>query len=136
MTKKGIYIASRASIAKHPENWRKLRDVDRFNIVCSWINEAGAGETDDFSELWSRIESEIKSCERLILYVEPDDFPLKGALIEVGMALSLGIQVFVVAHDVVIEKPNFRPIGSWINHPLVKVVDSMDTALIGAYKRA
>jgi hypothetical protein len=135
MQKQGIYIASRASFPQHPANWRKLRDVDGWNVTCSWIDEAGAGETADFSELWSRIEAEIKDSERLILYVEPEDFPLKGALIEAGMALALGIKVFIVAKDLVLEKPNFRPIGSWINHPLVQMVDSMETALIGAYRK-
>lgn len=88
----------------------------------------------DFEALWTRIENEIRSCERLILYVEQEDFPLKGALVEVGMALALGVKVFIVAKDIAIDPSNFRPIGSWLNHPLVTMVDSMDTALIGAFK--
>lgn len=135
MLKTGIYIASRASFPQHPANWRKLRDVEGWNVNCTWIDEAGAGETDDFSELWLRIESEIRDAERLILYVEPEDFPLKGALIEAGMALAMGTPVYIVAKGVTIEKPNFRPIGSWVNHPLVKIVDTMEDALVGAHKR-
>lgn len=53
------------------------------------------------------------------LYAEAGDFPLKGAFIEVGMALSAGVPVVVVAPGVAIEPRSMRPIGSWMAHPLV-----------------
>lgn len=134
MINTGIYIASRASNPNHPKNWRELRDVHGYKIVCSWIDADCDDTSTDFEALWTRIENEIRSCERLILYVEQEDFPLKGALVEVGMALALGVKVFIVAKDIAIDPSNFRPIGSWLNHPLVTMVDSMDTALIGAFK--
>ena len=130
--KKGTYIASRASILARSEAWRKLRDEDRYVIVSSWINEAGEGETYDFGELWTRIENEVCNAERLVLYVEPDDFPLKGALVEVGMALAAKVPVFMVAPGVVMDERTLRPVGSWAYHPLVKFVDTMEEALIGA----
>lgn len=132
----GIYIASRASIPERAAAWRILRDVDGWNITSSWIDEAGEGQTSDFGDLWSRIESEVCNAERLILYVEPDDFPLKGALIEVGMALAAGVKVFVVALGVRLEERSCRPLGSWIKHPLVDVVASMSEALDGAPARS
>ncbi|MBU9200054.1 hypothetical protein KTD31_01380 [Burkholderia multivorans] len=131
----GIYIASRASIPARAAQWRYLRDVEGWHIISSWIDEAGEGETDNFSELWVRIENEIRSAERLILYAEPDDFPLKGAYIEVGMALAFGVKVFVVAPGVTIEPRSRRPVGSWMDHPLVTHVPDMMRALDGAARR-
>lgn len=131
----GVYIASRASLQERAANWRMLRDVGGWNIISSWIDEAGEGQTSDFSELWLRIENEIRHAERLILYVEPGDFPIKGALIEVGMALVLGVPVYVVAPGVHLEERSGRPLGSWIHHPRVVMRNSMADALDGAARR-
>jgi hypothetical protein len=127
----GTYIASRASIPERSAAWRKLRD-DGWHIVSSWIDEAGKGQTEDMADLWSRIEREVCGAERLILYVKPGDFPLKGALIEVGMALASNICIFVVAPEVELEPWSCRPIGSWMHHPLVTRAHSMEEALVGA----
>jgi hypothetical protein len=128
MNKKiAVYGASRASIAARPALWKKLRK-DGANIICSWIDESGEGDTNDFSELWARIESEIRSCDRLVLYIEPNDFPLKGALVEVGMALSLGKPVWVVNNGVVVNERDFKPIGSWAKHPLVTFCSEIEKA--------
>ena len=59
--------------------WRQLRNSG-WRITSSWIDEAGEGETDDFSELWARISREIWRADALVLYAERLDFPLKGAL--------------------------------------------------------
>lgn len=128
----GSYIASRASLAERASAWRRLRDVDGWKITSSWIDEAGAGETVNLGALWERIESEVSRSERLILYVEPEDFPLKGALVEVGMAIAHRIPIRVVAPGVVLDPVSFRPIGSWVRHRLVSFCDTMDDALEGA----
>jgi len=131
----GIYIASRASLPARAARWKHLRDVEGCHIISSWIDEAGEGETDDFGELWVRIEAEVKSAERVIVYAEPDDFPLKGAYVEAGIAISAGVPIFVVTPGVEIEPRSCRPIGSWISHPLVNVVPSIEAALEGAARR-
>ncbi len=128
----GTYIASRASPPERSEAWRRLRDIDGRKITSTWIDEAGVGESTDLGALWVRIEAEIERSERLILYVEPGDFPLKGALIEVGMALAHRIPIRVVAPGVMLDPVSFRPLGSWVRHPLVSFVDTMDEALEGA----
>ncbi len=114
----GIYVASRASVPERAAMWRALR-ADGARIVSSWIDEDGEGQTDCFMELWTRIEREVQSCRQLVLYVEPGDFPLRGALVEVGMALAMGRPVVIVAPGVAIEDRTNRPIGSWAAHPLV-----------------
>ena len=132
MTNTGTYIASRASLPTRSLAWRRLRDVDGWKITSSWIDEAGAGESSDLGALWTRIEAEIAGSERLVLYVETEDFPLKGALIEVGMALAHRIPIRVVAPGVVLDPSSLRPLGSWVRHPLVTFADTMDEALAGA----
>ena len=128
----GTYIASRASLPERSARWRQLRDVDGWKITSSWIDEAGFGETPDLAALWVRIESEIARSERLIFYVEPEDFPLKGALVEVGMAIAHRIPIRVVAPGVVLDPVSMRPIGSWVRHHSVVFAETMDEALAGA----
>ena len=115
-----IYVASRASIPARAALWRNLRDRHGARIISSWIDEAGAGETEDFADLWARILREVEACDRLVLYVEVGDFPLKGALIEVGAALALGKAVWVIGMGIALEEHSCRPIGSWIHHPRVE----------------
>ncbi|QOJ19521.1 MAG: hypothetical protein HRU77_01695 [Gammaproteobacteria bacterium] len=108
-----IYVASRASIPERPAMWRALR-AQGLRISSSWIDEAEEGQTDDFADLWHRIESEIRSSNGLILYAEKNDFPLKGALIEAGMAIGMGKPVAVVLPgEPFFEPPTYRPIGSY-----------------------
>lgn len=122
-----VYAASRASIPERVAMWQRFREIGRksgqFEIISSWIDEAGPDETADFRDLWKRIVAEIEACDRLVLYAKTEDFPLKGALIEAGIAFGLGKPVYVCLPGVVIEKRSCRPIGSWIAHPNVKLSD-------------
>jgi hypothetical protein len=118
-----VYIASRASIPERSAMWRRFRDERGAPIISTWIDEAGEGETADFGELWERIHEEVARSTRLVLYVEAGDFPLKGALIEVGMALSLRRDVWVMGRGVTIEGRTCRPLGSWIKHPCVGAIN-------------
>lgn len=127
--KRRFYVASRASIPDRPKMWKELRERG-LDIVSSWIDEAGEGETDNFSELWCRIISEIDICDVLILYTEENDFPLKGAFVEVGAALALGKQIYAVMKDYEPNGYTSKPIGSWINHPNVKCVKSLEDCFV------
>ena len=107
--------------------WRRLR-AEGWPIVATWIDEDGEGATADFGELWDRIRHEVTGAAGLILYAEPGDLPLKGALIEVGMALAAGVPVVAVLPGVVLEPRSMRPIGSWLAHPLVSMAPSVEVA--------
>lgn len=123
-----IYVASRV---KHAAMWR-VRKENGCPIISSWIHEAGEGQTDDLAELWDRIRQEVLSADRLVLYVGQDDFPPKGALVEVGMALAVRIPVFLVLQSEVkasLEYPSLRPLGSWAKSSGVIWEDSLDLAL-------
>lgn len=126
--RQGVYVASRASIPERGQMWRNLR-ASGIDITSSWIDEDGEGQTDDWGELWQRIEREVKSSQALILYAEPDDFPLKGAFVEAGIALASGIPIFIVAPGVELGSYGCRPIGSWASHPLVSYAPSIGAAL-------
>jgi hypothetical protein len=117
------YVASRASVPERGQMWRRFRSQG-MKISATWIDEDGRGETSDFGELWQRLEEEIKSSTALLLYVEPDDFPLKGALVEVGMAIAMGKPVLVFHPGVEIDQATYRPLGSWIKHPGVVLMTS------------
>lgn len=105
-----LYVASRTNRA---ELWRTYRDRDGVPIISSWIDEAGEGETNDFSELWQRIQREIAYSCGLLFYANTADAPWKGAFVEVGMALALGKPVGVVVAGE-LEGRTMRPVGSWI----------------------
>lgn len=124
----GIYVASRASLSERGAMWRDLR-AKGAPIISTWIDETGEGETEDFGELWTRIMREIAAAHVLVFYAETGDFPLKGALIEVGAALALGKPVIVCLPGVVLEGRTHRPLGSWIEHPLVMREDRIDAAI-------
>ncbi len=97
-------------------------------IISSWIDEAGEGETDDFADLWDRIRREVASASSLIFYAEPDDFPLKGALVEVGIAFGEGVPIYVVLPGVVLEGHTARPVGSWVLANGVTRINSLEAA--------
>lgn len=124
----GIYVASRASSPERPAMWRALRDAG-WHITSSWIDEAGEGQTASFTELWGRIEREIRGSLGLIVYAEPEDFPLKGAYLEAGIAIGAGLPVAVVMpNKVELEARSDRPMGSWIRHPGVTICRSLEEA--------
>jgi hypothetical protein len=124
-----VYVASRASVPERSAMWRKMRDEDGWNITSTWIDEAGPGETEDFAELWTRIEKEIRASAGVILYASQSDFPLKGAFVEAGIAIGVRKPVAVVLADCVLDGPTMRPLGSWACHPLCRICDNFAEAL-------
>jgi hypothetical protein len=99
-----IYTASKT---QHAEKWKALR-ASGVNVISTWIDEAGPGESSCMIDLWKRCVTEASGADALIVYAEQGDI-LKGGYVEVGCALANGVPVFVVG-----------PVqGSWVNHPMV-----------------
>lgn len=107
-----IYIASKT---KHAPRWRALREQG-VNIISTWIDEAGPGESKCLTDLWTRCIREAATCDLLIVYQEPNEI-LKGAFIEVGAALAAGLHVYAVGFD-----RHF----SFVNHPFVTQFPSLE----------
>jgi hypothetical protein len=121
-----IYVASRVL---HADLWKSLREPGA-HIIATWIDEAGEGETADFVELWQRIRGEIASCDVLVFYAAGvQDFPFKGALVEVGMALALGKPVYAALEDVMLDGRTMRPVGSWLLDRNVRRFDTLEDAM-------
>lgn len=112
-----IYIASRTV---HAEKWRRLRE-DGFPIVSTWIDEAGAGQSQCLSNLATRCIEEARSCTHLILYCEEGEY-LKGALLECGAALANNIPVYCVGYC-----PSISRVFE--NHPCWHSCDAIEGAL-------
>ncbi|WP_019653985.1 hypothetical protein [Variovorax atrisoli] len=123
----GIYVASRASVPERPMMWRGLREKG-WPIISTWIDESGEGETRSYAELWQRIHAEIAASAGVLLYAEAEDFPLKGALVECGIALGMGKPVAFVLPDVALAPRSMKPIGSWVAHPNTRRFDSLADA--------
>jgi hypothetical protein len=107
--------------------WREFRRRG-VRITSSWIDEAAPGQTECFAALWDRIQTEIILADHGVLYAEPDDFPLKGAFIEAGMALMGGKRITVCLPGVHLDGSH-RPIGSWIEHRSVARNDDIHNVL-------
>lgn len=126
-----FYVASRASVPERGAMWRAFRNQG-IQITSSWIDEDGEGQSDSLIDLWDRIHHEIGQCDMLVLYAETNDFPLKGALIEAGMALGMNKSVVVCLPDVALEPCSMRPLGSWVWHPLVQRNDYIERVMFQA----
>lgn len=87
-----IYVASKS---KHGSQWKYLRDVCRFPIISTWIDEHEDGATADFSGLWDRCISEAASATAFIMVVSAGEIH-KGSMVELGVALHAGVPVYWV----------------------------------------
>ena len=89
-----VYVASRT---RHAAKWRALRDSG-LRVISTWIDEAGAGETSDWPDLWRRCLGEAVKADVFLLYAEAGDV-LRGALIEAGARLAWGGSVYYCGPD-------------------------------------
>jgi hypothetical protein len=108
-----IYMASKA---KYGPLWQVLR-ANGANIISTWIDEWGVGQTIDWSDLWSRAIREASTADRVIVYRGAPSEILKGALVEVGAALAANVPVLAVGCS------DLR----FTHHPLVQPIDRNDS---------
>jgi hypothetical protein len=90
----GIYVASKAF---RGPMWRALRE-NGLPICSTWIDESEPGQTFDWEDLWLRCLREASEADTLVLYWEAGEV-LKGALVEVGIALGHGIPIIWVGPE-------------------------------------
>jgi hypothetical protein len=113
-----VYVASKSCHGPMWQEFRSAWDTLPVQVVSTWIDESGEGETDDLSDLWRRCIAEAKSADVVIAYHQAGE-EWKGAFIEIGAALASGAHVYVIG----------RPPGSWINHPNVTIASDPDDAI-------
>lgn len=113
-----IYIASKT---KHADKWIALRAAG-INIISTWIDEAGAGQSPDMVDLRDRCIKESLECDAMVVYSEEGDY-LKGAFIEMGVALSQPGKPIVLVGPVL-------PAGSAFTHGQnILTSNSVETAI-------
>ena len=122
-----LYTASKT---KHAHLWKQLRD-NQIPIVSTWIDEAEEGQTVDYGELAQRCVREVSEATAFVLYVESDDI-LKGALIELGVAMFLKLPVICMYTEPV--SPSISRV--WRKHHLWRevVVADSDEAFSTIYR--
>lgn len=114
-----LYVASKSELGPM---WRSMRTAWAFagiNVVSTWIDESGEGQTSDFSDLWMRCIAEASQADAVLALHRPGDV-WKGAFVEIGAALAAGRRVLVFGD----------PPGSWVAHPSVRRIDSLDVPAI------
>lgn len=119
-----------ASVARHAKKWRIARDNmvlgPRIKIISSWIDHI---EDEPFyfpsalGKAWEKNLAEIRTCDMLLAYWERSDKPLRGALVEVGVALSIDKPVIVCGDDIGMGE---APWGTWHHHPKVVIARFLD----------
>lgn len=112
-----------ASKLKDSKVWLTMRDdyADDVELVSRWPTEF-AGKVPDTPEFarkfWTIDEEDVRNCEVLFIFPPTNPHaPLRGALVEAGMAIALGKPVFVIG-----KCPDY---GTWQYHPLVLRVDTL-----------
>lgn len=108
-----IYIASKL---EHAPKWKELRSEwhpHRIRITARWIDDTALeanGTPSDYRVCWMMDVDDVRQSSGLIAYAEEGDV-LRGALVEVGIALERNLPVFIIG-----DNPSF---GTWQHHPLV-----------------
>ena len=113
-----IYMASKTT---HAPRWQTLRAAG-YNVISTWIDEAGEGETLDVPDLARRCIKEAAEADVFILFCR-DTETLKGAFLEAGAALAAGKLVISVGRAA-----NWST--TFASHPPWKEVDTINDALI------
>ena len=119
---KRVYTASKLETAA---TWRELQQLwarDAF-FHARWLRHTLIGTPDSpehAARFWFEDEEDVKYADALIVYATPEQH-LRGALVEVGIAIASKVPVIVVgAH---------ADYGTWQYHDGVIRVDDFDGAL-------
>jgi nucleoside 2-deoxyribosyltransferase len=118
MMSKKIYIASKT---KHADKWLSLRN-NGLNIISTWIDEAGEGQTIDKADLCRRCICESKDCDIMLIYAEAGDI-LKGAFIEMGAAIAYNKPVVLIG-------PVLQNNSVFASYSFVSFAQSIDEAIL------
>jgi hypothetical protein len=117
-----VYIASKIIYAPQFKGYREAWAAEGIEICSRWIDKVDLerdATPDIYQMMWLIDEEDVRACKALILFGDSRD-KLRGALIEAGMAIAQGKQVFTVG-----KHPDY---GSWQHHPLVTPVNSFEHA--------
>lgn len=117
-----IYPASKL---RHGKMWRDLCDrTPTVQFHARWLKHNKIGTPDDpdnAKAFWLQDVQDIKDADGVFVYAEPED-RLRGALVEAGVAIALGVPVYVIGD----RHPDY---GTWQHHPTVRKVKTITDAI-------
>lgn len=115
-----VYIASKMH---HAEQWRELYKRADIHLVSRWpfLEPFVEPEAANAQFFWQDDMADVRACHVLFVYALEGEH-LRGALVEAGAALALGKLVIVIGAP----HPDY---GTWMHHPNVKAVDTIDAAI-------
>jgi hypothetical protein len=92
------------------ERWKKLRVTERgIEWTAHWPNIECGSNPDDSKMFWQRDLYDISHSDFVLVYAETEFEQLRGALVEAGIAIGLGVRVIVVGES--------HCYGTWQYHP-------------------
>lgn len=112
-----IYPASKLH---HGKQWRDLcATSSKFIFHARWLKHNMIGTPDapgEAEEFWRQDIQDVMSADAVMVYSEENE-PLRGALVEAGVALACGIPVYVIGDSI--------SYGTWQYHTGVTRVKSL-----------
>lgn len=121
-----------SSKVKHAPMWRKFQqEVPHVFFNARWIKRAEKEsdlKNDDFRDLWKECQQDIQDSDVLLVYAEDGDH-LKGALVEVGMALASNVNVLLVTS---VEDKHVY--GTWMHADGVEWATTIEEAMDLLYR--
>lgn len=118
-----VYTASKLSAAPMWKDLQKLWQKDAF-FHARWLRHVEI-ETPDTPEnaedFWREDEEDIETADVLIVLARPEDH-VRGALVEVGMALAKNVPVIVIGEH--------ADYGTWQYHSGVTKAENFGAALM------
>lgn len=114
-----IYIASKMH---HAPRWREAYSREDIHIVSRWpfLEPSIDSRPSNCRKFWQDDFIDIQTADIIIVYVEEGE-KLRGALVEVGVALAFGKFVVVIG-----DYPDF---GTWRFHPQVVCAADFEDAI-------
>lgn len=123
-----IYVASKI---EHFGMWKELRrkwKPHNIDIVSTWIDKIDPATGDKHKHPlhlaadWIENIRDLTACKTVVCYAEETTQMLRGALVEVGVAIGQHKPVIIVGD------PDLACWGSWQYHPLVTYARTLDGA--------
>lgn len=114
-----IYVSSKVI---HAEMWQLLRRDRGVPINSSWIYDPTQFDLmnrNQCSKAWAKYVKEVREASCVLAYTTDGDKPLKGGLIEIGIAIGLGKLIFLVAESKDFSTDWMHNLGTWIHHDAV-----------------
>ncbi len=122
-----VYVACTDNVIGRRSFLQQLT-ADGARLVDSITDDYLEWRAERFSDSWCLTTTSILRSDRVVVLIEPDRFPLKTALIELGIAIAYRKPIVVFAPGAALDATLKRRIGSLAAHPLVSFTSDVRDA--------